>query len=212
MKNSRRIMLSTFGAVMGLAGIEHGTGEVLQGNTAPGGLMFPSWPNAAFFRSLNGEPAISLVPNLLATGILAILFSLIFAIWSIGFIRARRSGRILIGLSIAMLLTGAGVFPPLFGILIGAGASTLHSSPKARRSRLLENASQIMGSLWPWFFGASVISWLAMIPGIPALDYFFGIQNPTAILILLACMFGFIILAWISAGFRDLGGPFPAGA
>ena len=177
MKNARRIMLSTFGAVIGLAGIEHGTGEVFQGNTAPVGLMFPSWPNAAFFRSLNGEPAISLVPNLLATGILAIFFSLIFAVWSVGFIQTRRSGWILIGLSIAMLLTGAGIFPPIFGILIGAGASTLHSLPQARRSPAKDRASKILGGLWPWLFGASLISWLAMIPGIPALAYFFGVQN-----------------------------------
>ncbi len=212
MKNARIIMLSTFGAVMGLAGIEHGVGEVLQGNTAPAGVMFPSWPDVAFFRSVNGEPAVSLVPNLFVTGILAIFLSVIFGVWSVGFIKTRRSGRILIGLSIAMLLTGAGVFPPIFGMLIGAGASTLHSLPQARRSQFMERGFLLLGRVWPWLFGASLISWLAMIPGIPALDYFFGVQNPTVILVLLACMFGFLFLAWISAGYRDLGGQSASGA
>ncbi|MBN2085569.1 MAG: hypothetical protein JW748_10135 [Anaerolineales bacterium] len=212
MKNARRIMLSTFGAVTGLAGIEHGTGEVLQGNSAPVGLMFPSWPDSAFFRSLNGEPAISLIPNLLVTGILTIFFSVLFAAWSIGFIESKRSSLMLITLSIAMLLTGGGVFPPVFGILIGAGASYLHPRPQARRSGTLDKASRITGGLWPWLFGASLISWFAMIPGIPALDYFFGFLNPTLILIVLVCMFGFLFLAWVSAGIRDLGGSSAAGA
>ena len=30
--------------MMTLAGIEHGIGEVLQGNCAPSGILFPPWP------------------------------------------------------------------------------------------------------------------------------------------------------------------------
>jgi len=36
-RSATRITVSTFGAVMGLEGIEHGIGEVLQGNAAPEG-------------------------------------------------------------------------------------------------------------------------------------------------------------------------------
>jgi hypothetical protein len=32
-------MASTFGVLAGLAGIEHGIGETLQGNVAPDGMM-----------------------------------------------------------------------------------------------------------------------------------------------------------------------------
>jgi len=72
MKNATRVFASTFGTIMALAGIEHGIGEVLQGSVAPSGVMFPSWSNSAFFRNLAGEPAMTIIPNLLITGALAI--------------------------------------------------------------------------------------------------------------------------------------------
>jgi hypothetical protein len=40
------ITVSTFGALAGLAGIEHGIGEVLQGNIAPEGPVVLSWPGS----------------------------------------------------------------------------------------------------------------------------------------------------------------------
>lgn len=40
-----RLTCSTIGAIIGIAGLEHGVGEVLQGNEAPKGLSIKSWPN-----------------------------------------------------------------------------------------------------------------------------------------------------------------------
>ena len=54
MRNATKVFASTFGAIMALAGIEHGIGEVLQGNVAPSGTMFMSWPESGFVRSLGG--------------------------------------------------------------------------------------------------------------------------------------------------------------
>jgi hypothetical protein len=54
-----------------LAGIEHGVGEIVQGNRAPAGTMIESWPDSAPFEIVGGEPAMTIVPNLLLTGILA---------------------------------------------------------------------------------------------------------------------------------------------
>ena len=51
---------------------------MLQGNVAPEGIMILSWPDSEVFAILAGEPAMTIVPNLLITGILAILFSLLF--------------------------------------------------------------------------------------------------------------------------------------
>ena len=50
--------------------------------TAPAGIMIASWPNSAFFEIVGGEPAMTLVLNLLLTGILAISVSLFFFIWA----------------------------------------------------------------------------------------------------------------------------------
>ncbi len=48
MKSARRLVISTLGGLVGLAGIEHGIGEILQGSTAPAGLFILSWPEAPF--------------------------------------------------------------------------------------------------------------------------------------------------------------------
>ena len=63
MRKATRVMISTFGALVGLIGIEHGSGEVLQGNLAPSGIMILSWPESAFFHVLGGEPALTILPN-----------------------------------------------------------------------------------------------------------------------------------------------------
>ena len=203
MKNASRIMLSTFGLLVGLSGIEHGIGEILQGDIVPSAMIFPSWPDSAFFRVLNGEPALSLIPNLLVTGILATCFSLLFIAGSVGWIQRRYSGWILIGLAIVMLFTGGGVFPPVFGILVGLGAIRRESRPEKSPSLPMTAPARILAGLWPWLFTASLLSWFAMLPGVPALDHFFGVQNTALILLLLVCMFGFLLLAWYAAGVRD---------
>jgi hypothetical protein len=55
MKNATRILVSTLGALMGLGGIEHGIGEILQGNISPRGAMIVSWPGSAFFSIMGGD-------------------------------------------------------------------------------------------------------------------------------------------------------------
>jgi len=53
MRSAIKVTVSTLGALMGLAGIEHGIGETLQGNIAPDGMMILSWPGSAFFLALS---------------------------------------------------------------------------------------------------------------------------------------------------------------
>jgi hypothetical protein len=108
MRSATKVTVSTFGVLTGLAGIEHGIGEMLQGNIAPDGMTILSWPESALFDILAGEPAMTVIPNLLVTGILAILSSLIFLIWATLFVQRKHGGLILILLSIVMLLVGGG--------------------------------------------------------------------------------------------------------
>ncbi len=203
MYNSTRALVSSFGALVGLIGIEHGLGEILQGNAAPSGLMFPSWPGSAFFQILNGEPAISIIPNLLFTGILAILASLAYLAWSILLVDRRHSSLVLALISILMLLFGGGIFPPIFGLLLAAAATRINSPLTWCRKHLSPGVRRSMGAIWPWAFGAALFSWLSMFPGIPVLSYYFGLENETLIFILLAGMFGFLILSSVTGSARD---------
>ena len=78
--SATRIVVSTFGAVVAFAGVEHGVGEILQGPVAPAGLAIESWPDVKAFEILAGEPAMTVIPNLLVTGVLAVVVALAFGI------------------------------------------------------------------------------------------------------------------------------------
>jgi hypothetical protein len=210
MKSATRILISTFGGLVGLIGIEHGLGAILQGDVAPESLLFPSWPDAEFFRILSGEPALTLVPNLLVTGILAILISLLYLVWAIWFVQRKHGGQVLMLLSIAMLLMGGGLFPPVFGLILGAAATRIPSPARMNAPLAWQPVRRSSGlryrlaKLWPWFFGAGVISWLSMFPGVPVLHYFFGVDNPALIFGVLICMFGSLFLAGVAGAARDM--------
>ncbi len=172
MNNATKTFASTFCTIMALAGIEHGIGEICQGSVAPHGIMILSWPESEFFQNLGGEPAMTVIPNLLVTGVLAVLVSLALLIWSVLFAHRKNAGRIMIFLSIARLLVGGGIFPPLLGILIGVVATRIQSPLIWWRTHLSPCVRRFLAGLWPWSYTACIIAWLALLPGVPLLEYF----------------------------------------
>jgi hypothetical protein len=111
------VLASALGIFAGLGGgVLHGIGEVLQGSVAPNRIMIEAWPA---LRVVAGEPAMTIVPNFLVTGILAIVTGIIVTIWAGKFIEHKNGGLILILLSIAMLLVGGGLVPVFFGVAGG---------------------------------------------------------------------------------------------
>ncbi|HLO27923.1 MAG TPA: hypothetical protein VK249_02235 [Anaerolineales bacterium] len=200
MRNATKIFTSTFGIIMALAGLEHGIGEVLQGNVAPSGVMILSWPESAFFHSLGGEPAMTIIPNLLLTGILAIFFSLLMLVWSILFVQRKNGGLIMILLCIAMLLAGGGMFPPILGIIIGAVGTRINAPLTWRRKHLPLGLRHFLARLWPYFYAVCIPSWFALVPGIPILSYFFGVNSTVVLLGILFFALSTLLLT-ILAGF-----------
>lgn len=188
---------------MALAGIEHGIGEVLQGNAAPGGLVFPSWPDSAFFRSLNGEPALTIIPNLLVTGILAILVSLALLAWVTLFVQRKHGGVVMIVLSFVLLLVGGGLFPPVLAMLIGAVWTGTSALLARRRVRPSGGIRRILGKLWPWSYGACIVSWVALMCGPGLCDYLFGVESMELILGLMAFAFGTLLLTILAGVAHD---------
>jgi hypothetical protein len=204
-------VISVFGLLAGLAGLEHGIGEALQGGAAPAGLVFPSWPHAVFFRSVAGEPAMSLVPNLLASGILTILVSLGFLVWAIAFPGHRAGGPVLLGLSVVLLLVGGGFGPPLLGIILGFTATRAQTA----RARPASGLRRALAALWPWCFTAAITAWLLVMPGTMLLDGLFGSRHPevmeTLVPVFILAAFGLLALAIVTGLVRDrLAGQLPA--
>lgn len=206
MRNATRMTISTFGGLVGLMGMEHGLGEILQGNIKPNGLMILSWPDSAFFQILGGEPAMTIVPNMLVSGILATLVSLTYLAWVVWLIDYKHSGWVLTILSVLMLLFGGGIFPPIFGGLIAAVAANRRATSIWVGKLFSENVHLVLAKAWPWAFGLGILSWLAMIPGVPVLNYVFGVENTSLIFIILGCMFGFPGLAELAGIARDARG------
>lgn len=203
MKNATKINTVAIGTLAGLAGIEHGVGEILQGNVVPESVMIQSWPDLAVMEILNGEPAMTVVPNLLVTGILAILFSLVFLAWATLATRHRLYGPVLLLICIPMLLFGAGFGPPLLGLIIGAAATASQATEAKRGARRRGGIRDLLGRLWPWSLGACLAAWLAMLPGTVLLDHFWGIKNADLAYGLMAAMFLLLFLTILTGAARD---------
>lgn len=200
MRNATRVFVSTFGAIMALAGIEHGIGEVLQGSVAPSGVVFQSWPDSAFFSNLGGEPAMTVIPNLLVTGMLAILFSLALLTWATLFVQRKNGGLVMILICLVMLLVGGGIFPPILGMIIGVVGTKIDAPLYWWRTHLPVGVRRFLGNLWPWSFVACVMAWPALIPGVPLLNVLFGVDNEAIILTMICFAIGSLLLT-IFAGF-----------
>ena len=118
-----RLAASVIGMIAGFIGAEHGYYEILQRDKALNGILFDAISGTSFSipptSQWTGWPAMTFIPNLLVTGILAIIASLAVMVWAAAFVQRKNGGLVLILLSILMLLVGGGFIPPFFGIIAG---------------------------------------------------------------------------------------------
>ena len=169
MRKATRTVAVSLGVIAGLAGIEHGYFEILQGSTQPASLMFASMgPPCMQEQIWNAcEPAMSILPNFLITGILAMLIGLAMMVWSAAFVQRKNGGLVLILLSVALLLFGGGFFPPIIG-LVGGAAGTRINKPLPERSP--GSALRFAEKLWPWPLVIFIFWVLGQFP----IGYFFN--------------------------------------
>ncbi|MCP8322705.1 MAG: hypothetical protein L6N96_00805 [Candidatus Methylarchaceae archaeon HK02M2] len=152
MKNNYAIkkVASIFGVLVGLAGIEHGIFEILQGNVAPNDIMIDAIGPAQKFWEYATETALTIIPNFLITGIFAIIFGLLVTIWA-GALIDKKYGAWIFGLlSLILWLVGGG-FAPIFMSILGFAAATRINKPlKWWRRHLPVNLKSFLSRLWPW--------------------------------------------------------------
>ncbi|HET7769913.1 MAG TPA: hypothetical protein VFN74_14145, partial [Chloroflexota bacterium] len=198
--------VAALGAVMALAGMEHGIGELAQGNVAPPGTFIQSWPDAEAFRVLSGEPAMTVVPNMLATGVLAIVSSACVLVWATAFAHRPGGGVVLILLSLSMLLVGGGIGPPLIGVLLGAAATRIGTPLPWWRARLRDPARRWLAAGWVPLLAADVAAWLSLLLSVAVVGQLFGAGAVPEWLVygLMAAAFVLLPFALIAAVARDL--------
>lgn len=188
------LVTRVFGLIAAAAAAEHGVGEALQGNRAPAGPFIQSWPGSDFFRIEAGEPALTVVPNLLGSGVLTLLLAVLFA-WRVVVRPTHRRRVDLAGLSILLLLAGGGFGPPLLGLAVAAAAS----APTPRRRPKPEPV--LARGFW-WIFVTTLVAWLALVPGLPVLDLAFG-TGDAALLPVIAAAFTLFPLCALAARAAD---------
>ena len=193
--------VAVYGSLAAFTGIEHGLGEITQGSMRPPGVVFESWPHVAAFKPLDGEPAMSLVPNLLTTGVLAVLVAVVLGVWSVRYASRRDGGAVLIGLSVLLLLVGGGFGPPLLGCLAGVLATRINASRPCREPRA---PTRWAARLWPWPLAVAVGCFLGLVPGTALLYALVGLDNATVVGVLTVGAFAGTALAMWTARAHDL--------
>jgi hypothetical protein len=172
MRRATRAVASWFGVAAGIASIEHGYFEILQGNVRPDSLMIASMgPPCEPEKMWNVcEPAMTIIPNFFITGILALISGIIVLIWAAKFVQRKNGGLVLILLSILMLLFGGGIFPPLIGIVAGVAGTKINAPLTRQPMRLCSSMLRFLAKLWPW----PLVIFLVWIIGQWIVGYFFN--------------------------------------
>ncbi len=185
MRKATRIVAASFGFLAGIAGLEHGFFEILQGNIHPASFMFasmgsPCLPDKVWHAC---EPAMTILPNLLVAGILTVIIGLLVMVWSVAYIQSKTGGGILILLSIILLLVGGGFFPPLIGLAGGVAGTRINKPLTDKQSGSL---LQFLAKTWPWPLVIFVV-WLLgqYLVGYLANDFLKSIMGYSLLLIVI---------------------------
>ena len=202
-----------FGVLAGVGGMVHGVGEILQGNVAPEGLIINSWTEGPIATNMGGEPGMTIVPNLLATGVLTFLFSLAMLVYAALFVRRRHSGRVLIVLSLGMLLVGGGFGPPLIGVLAGVAGTQDRERQRGWHRRLPAGGQRLLARLWPFACGVAAVAGTFLVIGSLILVYVFDVDRAdlflnTFYVTVLALIFTVLLAPAYDGRADELGTPF----
>ncbi len=204
MRKRTEISAVTYSIILAIAGIEHGTGEILQGNISPPSMMFQSWPDSDLYEIVRGEPAMTLIPNLFITGIMAIVISCLLIIWAVKFIHTDHGGTGILLLSFLMLFFGGGVAGPfLIGITISLASTRINSEFTWWKNHISLDGRNRFSHWWKYIYTCSVVFWFSLWPGLIIVGLFIKLQDPLIVIILSLFSFITMILSIFAAFAAD---------
>lgn len=200
MTNARsplRLTVAFLGGYAGILGMQHGSFALLQGATAPAGVLFfaigpPCRPETVWHACF---PAMTLIPNLRVTGVAAIIVGFLLLVWALFFVPRRHGGWMLGLLAVLLLLVGGG-FVPVFIGLVAAAASRGLQRPVARPR------FAAVAQAWPW----PLVLMALWLPGSWLLGrHFPGTMLAAGGLLFLVFDIGLPVLAAVSGFEREQG-------
>jgi hypothetical protein len=175
--NATRVIATTIGVFFGLfSGVNHGIFEVLQGNKPTTGFVINAIGEAQRFWVEGTEPAFTLIPNFMLTGIVSMIVGLAVAIWSIWFLPSKHGRAIFLGLFILSFLVGGGIGQAFFFLPAWAFATRIDKPLTWWRKVLPRNTWPFLSRLW---IALLVLATIVMLIGLEMaiFGYFPGITD-----------------------------------
>ena len=207
MNKATRINVAVLGTIFGISGMSHGFFEALQGNVPTGGLFIFAIGESQKMWPHGNEPAFTLIPNFLLTGIAAMIVGLTIILWSLGFVHKKNGPTVFILLFVLLLLVGGGVAQILFFPFIWLVSTRINQPLVWWRKILPIKIQEPLAKLWPWFLVISS-ALLVFALEIATTGFVPAVNDPEAVLsIMLSCLGMEVValpLTFISGFARDI--------
>lgn len=202
-----KTIVATLGVIFGIGGMGHGFFEALQGNAATGGYVIDAIGEAHRMWAHGNEPAFSVIPNLLVTGIAAMLAGLAVIVWSAGFLHKRHASLIFLALFILLFLVGGGIAQVIFFMILWAFSTRIRKPLHWWGKVLPENLCGGLSGLWRRFLIASSVLILYTLQ-IAIVGFVPGVSDPDSVSLVMVSTLGlglvFLILAFVSGCAHDV--------
>ncbi len=158
-----RTFASTLGVLVGLAGVEHGILEVLQGNVKPNGIMVDAIGPEQKLWELATETVLTIIPSMLVSGILSVILGGLVTVWAYKYVGSKYGSVVLLLLSVALFLVGGGFAPIFLTILAFIAAIRINRPLRFWGSRAPVPLRNLIAKLWPWTLIISVVSFVIAV-------------------------------------------------
>ena len=188
-----RLITSIFGVALAIGAFHHGFFEFLQGNTATEGILIQAIGEQHRYWVHGTEEAITIIPNFLFTGLLAMAISVFAGVWSVKYINTKHGSSVFLSTFIVLTLVGGGLAHIAFFLPIWGYSTRINKSLDFWSKLFPKNVRRILGQIWPFSAAIVVISFIIALE-ISIFGYFPGVDNPELILAICWSLLG---LAWV---------------
>lgn len=200
-------IVTTLGVIFGIGGMSHGFFEALQGNTTTNGYLIYAIGEAHRMWLHGNEPAFTIIPNFLLTGIAAMLVGAAVIIWSAGFMHKKHASLIFLSLFILLFLVGGGIAQVIFFMIGWAMSTRIHRPLNLWRKVLPASMRRFLSKLWrPFLIAGSLLILFTLQVAI--FGFLPGVSDPDSISMAMVYTLGagllFFILAFISGCAHDI--------
>lgn len=204
---STRITASILGIILGISGFCHGFFEALQGNIPTNGMFINAIGEADRMWEYGNEPAFTVIPNFLVTGILAMIVGIAVIICSAGFIHRKHGPLAFLLLSMVLFLVGGGIGQIVIFTMGWAFATRINKPLNWWRKVLPKGLRRTLAGQWHIILCSGSLLLLFALE-IAVFGFVPGVKDPDMITVYMLTSLGssliLFMLAFISGFARDI--------